>query len=343
MSICRVPLAAWSGTFQPYITEALLNPLEEAKIKQEIVSLGNIADLTSQLVQSQYEDNPYPRWTSISIVRNRNLGLVLRQLFPHFVPPPFLDGPIQILVAGCGTGKHPIQTAINYSNADILAVDISKSSLAYATRMARKYDVRNIKFMQGDILELAKLNQRFHIIECVGVLHHMEDPMAGWKVLTNLLVDNGLMLIGLYSELARKPIVAARDIIMTEGLRPNISSIRNFRARILRHEFGDFLYEMARNSSDFYSTSGCRDLLFHYQEHRYALPQLSKQLNELNLDFIGFIFDNVASSNLYRDQFPEDKEMKDLNLWDKFEHLHPNTFGRMYNFWCQNKAKNNYC
>ena len=39
--------------------------------------------------------------------------------------------------------------------------------------------------MQADILDLAKLNKRFDIIESVGVLHHMENPMAGWKVLTD--------------------------------------------------------------------------------------------------------------------------------------------------------------
>ena len=34
----------------------------------------------------------------------------------------------------------------------------------------------------------------------------MEDPMAGWKILTDCLKPNGLMKIGLYSELARQDI-----------------------------------------------------------------------------------------------------------------------------------------
>ena len=39
--------------------------------------------------------------------------------------------------------------------------------------------------MQADILDLHKLNKQFDIIESVGVLHHMNDPLLGWKILTD--------------------------------------------------------------------------------------------------------------------------------------------------------------
>ena len=35
--------------------------------------------------------------------------------------------------------------------------------------------------MQADILELEALDQTFDIIESVGVLHHLGDPLAGGK------------------------------------------------------------------------------------------------------------------------------------------------------------------
>jgi len=337
--LCRLPLTAWSQTFLPFVTEALLNPREEERIKDEIISLGGIADQTSQLVRSQYEENPYPRWVVVGKKNKVKIRQGLQSTFPHLVPPPFLDGPVQMLVAGCGTGKQPIQAALSYNDVEILAVDISKSSLAYAARMARKYEVENIEFMQGDILELAGLNRRFHIIECIGVLHHMEDPLAGWKVLAGLLVEDGLMQIGLYSESARHAVVEAREIIKNEALASDKDAIRNFRARVFRRELGDNLYAMARNSPDFFSTSGCRDLLFHFQEHRYTLTQLRRELDEMKLDFIGFKrFRNLDTANLYRSHFPEDRGMKNLDLWDRFEKLYPYTFGEMYHFWCQKKS-----
>ena len=58
--------------------------------------------------------------------------------------------------------------------------------------------------MQADILKLEKLDRRFDIVESAGVLHHMDQPMKGWKVLVDCLNEGGLMKIGLYSELARQ-------------------------------------------------------------------------------------------------------------------------------------------
>jgi hypothetical protein len=165
----------------------------------------------------------------------------------------------------------------------------------------------------------------------------MEDPLQGWKVLCGLLVDNGLMSIGLYSEKARKHIVAARDLIQREKLIPDQESIRNFRRRIMRHEMGDTLYKLCKGD-EFFATSSCRDLIFHFKEHRYTIPQLERTLTDLHLEFIGFKFiDNMRTINDYREHYPQDKDMTNLALWDQYETRHPNTFSRMYDFWCQKK------
>ena len=326
--------SGWSEAFSRYLEDALINSVEEERIKRELSHIASIEDQTSQLVQSQYEEDPYPRWLSIPGRPKSDLKQHLRQLFPHFSPPSFLDGPIRVLVAGCGTGQQPIQMALDFDNIEILAVDISKSSLAYAIRMARKYDVKNIRFVHGDILQLSRLDERFHLISCVGVLHHMKDPLKGWNVLTSLLVNNGLMAISLYSEKARKRIVAAREIIKNEQLTPDKNSIRKFRTRILNREFGELLYEL-HTRPDFHSMSGCRDLLFHFQEHRFTLPQLAQAIDSLHLKFMGFTLIDPIIEKLYHQQFPEDKEMTNLQLWEKYENMYSHTIPGMYNFWCQ--------
>ena len=43
--------------------------------------------------------------------------------------------------------------------------------------------------------------------------------------------------------------------------------------------------------NDFYSTSECRDLLFHVQEHRMTLPQIKAFLVAQELQFLGFEID----------------------------------------------------
>ena len=328
----EMPLSAWSEQLRGLLVETLIHPLEEERIKGEIRSLGAVQDETSQLVQSQYEENPYPRWLSLPELRRGDIRRVLKQHIQGFTAPAFLDGPIRILVAGCGTGKQPIQTALSYDNVEVLAVDISKSSLAYAIRMAQKYNVGNIEFMQADILELSNLDRRFHIIECSGVLHHMRDPVAGWRVLESLLVDGGLMMIGLYSEIARKGVTAIGEVFKDEGLTPDRENIRAFRKRLLT---GKMPGHAVPNSYGFYYTSGCRDLLFHYMEHRYTLPQLDKIIRQLDLTFLGFVLRDTKTRTLYQRHFPEDTSMTDLASWDRFENMYPTTFAGMYQFWCR--------
>ncbi len=62
-----------------------------------------------------------------------------------------------------------------------------------------------------DILNLANYGKKFELIESVGVLHHMENPFMGLKILTNILKTNGLIMIGLYSEKAREHIKRLRS------------------------------------------------------------------------------------------------------------------------------------
>ena len=81
-------------------------------------------------------------------------------------------------------------------------VDLSLASLAYAQRKSNELSFTNIDYLQADILHLHQLGKEFDIIESVGVLHHMDEPMAGWRVLVDLLKPGGLMKIGLYSEFA---------------------------------------------------------------------------------------------------------------------------------------------
>ena len=135
----------------------------------------------------------------------------------------------EILIAGCGTGQHSIETASRFADCRVTAVDLSSASLAYAQRKTNELGITNINYLQADILDLSRLDKKFDIIECAGVLHHMDDPMAGWGILTDLLRPKGLMNVGLYSELARRHIVTIRDEITSLDIEITESSIRTFR------------------------------------------------------------------------------------------------------------------
>ena len=332
------PLESWSEEMRPLVKAALHNPLEERAIRGTIPSLTEIEDAVSKEVRAQYESNPYPRWwhspapLSVPFVRSLKLEI------PPFEPPAFLSEALNILVAGCGTGQHPISIARQTANCKILAVDLSRSSLAYAIRMAREIGVENIDFRHGDILSLSCLDRRFPIIECSGVLHHMREPEAGLATLVDLLRPQGVMKLGLYSELARASIVRGRERIAELGLSSDAGDIRAFRRRILQGEETDERLLPLLDSGDFYDLDGARDLLFHVQEHRYRIPELKDMLQRHGLRFLGFTFPENAAKRAYGERFPQDPDMTDLSRWRTFEEENPDVFRGMYQFWCQKIA-----
>jgi len=52
---------------------------------------------------------------------------------------------------------------------------LSLASLGYAARMTERLGISNITYRQADILELGDLDLRFAVVECCGVLHHLDD------------------------------------------------------------------------------------------------------------------------------------------------------------------------
>jgi SAM-dependent methyltransferase len=234
---------------------------------------------------------------------------------------------LSILVAGCGTGQQAILTAQRYPASKVLALDLSLASLGYAARKTLELGIRNIEYRQADVLALGALEERFDLIECSGVLHHLEDPLAGWRILAGLRKPGARMRIGLYSELGRRAVVRARELIAARGFKPDAQGIRAARAEIRKDPQ---LEQLARNE-DFYSMSGCRDLLFHVQEQRFTLPRIEAALAELGLEFMEFEFaDSGASLQRYRSRFSDER---DLKCWARFEEEFPDTFSRMYQFW----------
>ena len=165
---------------------------------------------------------------------------------------------------GCGTGAHSIDTAQRFPQSRVLAIDISRTSLAYAGRKAHELGLSNIEHAQADILKLDTLGRRFDVIETAGVLHHLADPAAGWRLLLSLLRPNGLMFIGLYSAIARRSLNAVRTQIAARGYRATADDIRLCRQDLIaRGGLPPF--------RDFSSTSGCRDLLFNVMEHQFTI------------------------------------------------------------------------
>jgi SAM-dependent methyltransferase len=322
---------AWPAPLTDVAAQQIREPWEEWQLRDSLPRLTAIEDAASLRVRQQYEEHPYPRWVhAAAISAPITLDEHLREQFPSatFRPLGKKSG-IDILVAGCGTGRHPIELAQKYWDARVLAVDLSLTSLCYAKRKTPPALAGRIEYAQADILELRSIGRAFDLIDASGVLHHLSDLMAGWRALLSLLRPGGFMRVGLYSELARRDIVAARAFIAKKGYRPTAEDIRRCRQELLSSPLKD----VAR-AGDFFSTSECRDLLFHVQESRLSIPQIKSFIAENGLRFIGFEFVPQILER-YRSIFGGDSFMRDLDRWHAFETEKPDTFTGMYQFLVQ--------
>jgi len=293
--------------------------------------LGGAGDDTSRRVAEQYEDSPYPRWNSLTAPRPGELREQLRRLSPE----RDWSGPLDALIAGCGTGRQAIAAALGYGDARILACDISAASLGWAAARAREYGVAGLELVQSDLREIGRLGRRFDAIECAGVLHHLADPEEGWRRLLDVLAPGGLMLVALYSEAARRAIVAARAEIARQGLGSDPESIRRFRRHVLAVE--DDWARQIRRSPDFYDLYGARDMLFHVHERRFSLPEIAAMLDRLGLDCVA-VEPPPDAASAYAARHPDDPAMRSLANWAAFEAERPRTFRGMIQFWCARAA-----
>src|SRR2546423_12282549 len=130
------------------------------------------------------------------------------------------------------------------------------------------------------------------------------------------------MKLGLYSEIARRGVVAARRLIAERGFAADTKGMRAARAAILALP-PEHPARAVAASIDFHSLSGCRDLLFHVHERRCTLAEIAAMLEELGLELLGFEFESDAPRRAYLAEFPHDSAATSLANWAQFEARHP--------------------
>ncbi len=339
--LCYEPLTnfSWSNKvkFSDKLKEIFKLHLNQNKIEiqisKSIKSISKVEDRVSIKVKKQYEENPYPRWENLGlsiepreikeVINDSDLNLDLKKITNSENP--------EILIAGCGTGQHAITTASKYQKSKILALDLSFKSLSYAKRKANELKINNIDFIQGDILDLESIDRKFDIIESVGVLHHMNNPFKGWKILTSCLNNDSLMLIGLYSEKARQHIKEIKNKINKLKLPSNYKDIIKFRKDLI--ENNNDHWNLIKSSPDFYTVSGVRDLLFNVQERRFTISKIKEYLNKLELRFLGF--EDQLIKEKFKVIYTNKDDLYNLDKWEEYEKNNPRTFAGMYQFWCK--------
>ncbi len=129
----RTRTPTWPAPVAALLAQQIAEPRTERELRATLPRLTAFEDGVSRAVKQQYEENPYPRWITAGPAGTPvSLDAYLQAKFPDY--RPLGRSPIAVLIAGCGTGQHAIETAQRFADADVLAIDLSESSLAYALR-----------------------------------------------------------------------------------------------------------------------------------------------------------------------------------------------------------------
>ena len=313
-------------TFDCLVTQ----PRRERKLAESLPSLGPIRRHAVRAVRDQYERHCYPR--SLGVYGTYPSLRDSRKRFSDGLSEPEGERAVcSILVPGCGSGKHPLSVALANPNDRVLAVDVSRRSVSQAMRLAEERRIQNIDFLHGDLLDLPGTSRTFHHADCVGVLHHLECPIEGWRALYNVLKPGGTLRLGLYSRVARLHLGRLRELAGASVTDPDHEGLTLARDRLLARRESRELIEFAQ-TRDLFHTSGIRDLLFHTREREYTVAEIAELIEAVGFRFVGVDFGRLRRR--YRELYSSDPFRATLSDWRRFER-HMAGSASLFDFWLQ--------
>ncbi|MBD1836171.1 class I SAM-dependent methyltransferase [Cyanobacteria bacterium FACHB-472] len=200
---------------------------------------------------------------------------------------------IRILDAGCGTGVGTEYLVHLNPTAQVVGIDLSAGALGVAQERTRRSGANRVEFHHLSLYDADKLPGEFDLINCVGVLHHLPDPIRGIKSLAAKLAPGGLMHIFVYAELGRWEIQLMQQAIallqddQRGDYRDGVQLGRQIFAALPENN------RLVKRERDRWSLENQRDECFadmyvHPQEIDYNIETLFELIDASGLDFLGF-------------------------------------------------------
>ncbi len=205
--------------------------------------------------------------------------------------PPRQD--IRILDAGCGSGVGTEYLVHLNPQAAVTGIDLSAGTLAVATERCRRSGAERVNFQHLSIDDVDQLPGEFDLINCVGVLHHLPDPIRGMQALATKLAPGGLLHVFVYAALGRWEIQLMQEAIAL--LQGNQRGDYTDGVKVGREIFAALpeTNRLVKREKERWSIENHRDECFadmyvHPQEVDYTIDTLFELIEASGLNFLGF-------------------------------------------------------
>ncbi len=199
----------------------------------------------------------------------------------------------RILDAGCGTGSSTDYLVHLNPQASVMGIDLSSGTLEVARERCRRSGATRVEFRHLSLYDVGQLEGEFDFINCVGVLHHLPDPIRGIEALAAKLAPGGILHIFVYAELGRWGIsLMQKAIALLQGsqrgdYRDGVEVGRKLFAslpednRLVKYEKEHWAFENQRDEC-------FADMYVHPQEVDYNIETLFELIDASGLEFLGF-------------------------------------------------------
>lgn len=200
---------------------------------------------------------------------------------------------IRILDAGCGTGSSTDYLAHLNPQAQVVAIDLSAGTLAVAKERCRRSGAERVTFHHLSLYDVAQLEGEFELINSVGVLHHLPDPIRGLQAIASKLAVGGVMHIFVYAELGRWEIRLMQQaiaLLQGKGHRDYQDGVKVGRQLFAALPADNRLvkYEKQRWALENQRDECFADMYVHPHEINYNIETLFELIEASGLKFLGF-------------------------------------------------------
>jgi len=172
-----------------------------------------------ETVRDQYERLPYPsRSPADEDKRLVRTWLDALPMINHycFQGREQFDASFRLLVAGGGTGDATLFLAeqLRSTGCEIVHLDLSAASIQIAQQRAIKRGLNNIRWYRHSLLSVSDLNLgKFDYVNCIGVLHHLDDPDRGLRAPLEVLKPTGAMGVRVYGRIGRTGVYQMQEML----------------------------------------------------------------------------------------------------------------------------------
>ena len=191
---------------------------------------------------------------------------------------------IDILVAGCGTWQAA-KYALCRPAASVTGIDVSTTSLDHTDKLRRKYELGNLELQQTPIEDVAMLDQRFDLIVCTGVLHHLDDPNAGLRALRSVLRPGGAIYLMVYAPYGRAGVYLLQEYCRRLSIGTAGQEIDDLTAIVEALPRHHPLINVLHSARDALDADALADALLNPRDRSYSVPQLFDLLERGDLEF----------------------------------------------------------